>query len=264
MINNIITKAKHTLKEHNIEEFLADYYYNYLQEENIYNEKTYNQGINQLIQGKPIQYIIGNVNFYGNIIKVNKNVLIPRFETELLIEKTINYIKKLYPNQNNLTLADLGTGSGCIAITLKKFFPTIKIDAYELSPKAISVALENAKTNNTPINIIKHDITKPLPAYYDIIISNPPYIANDETIMDIVKNNEPHMALYAKNNGLYFYEQILKNMQPKSKYLIAFEIGMNQGKQIKDIAYKYLDNPTISIEQDYSNKERYIFIYKTE
>ena len=82
--------------------------------------------------------------------------------------------------------------------------------------------------------------------------------------MDIVKNNEPHMALYAKNNGLYFYEQILKNMQPKSKYLIAFEIGMNQGKQIKDISYKYLDNPTVSIEQDYSNKERYIFIYKTE
>ena len=143
MTNNTITKAKQILKEHNIEESLADYYYNYLQEENIYNEKTYNQGINQLIKGKPIQYIIGNVNFYGNIIKVNKNVLIPRFETELLVEKTINYIKKLYPNQNNLTIADLGTGSGCIAITLKKFFPTIKIDAYELSAKAISVAIEN-------------------------------------------------------------------------------------------------------------------------
>lgn len=121
MTNNTITKAKQILKEHNIEESLADYYYNYLQEENVYNEKTYNQGINQLIKGKPIQYIIGNVNFYGNIIKVNKNVLIPRFETELLVEKTINYIKKLYPNQNNLTIADLGTGSGCIAITLKNF-----------------------------------------------------------------------------------------------------------------------------------------------
>ena len=96
MTNNTITKAKQILKEHNIEESLADYYYNYLQEENIYNEKTYNQGINQLIKGKPIQYIIGNVNFYGNIIKVNKNVLIPRFETELLVEKTINYIKKLF------------------------------------------------------------------------------------------------------------------------------------------------------------------------
>ena len=89
MTNNTITKAKQILKEHNIEESLADYYYNYLQEENIYNEKTYNQGINQLIKGKPIQYIIGNVNFYGNIIKVNKNVLIPRFETELLVEKTV-------------------------------------------------------------------------------------------------------------------------------------------------------------------------------
>lgn len=264
MTNNIIKKARNTLKKHNIEEQLADYYYNYLQKENIYNDKIYIKGINKLTKGMPIQYIIGNVDFYGNIIKVNKNVLIPRFETELLIEKTINYINKIFKNETNLSLVDLGTGSGCIAITLKKLLPNITIDAYEISKKAIHVAKENAEYNNVNINIINYDITTPLPKNYDIIISNPPYISFKEKIMDIVKKNEPHMALYAKNEGLYFYEQILKNLKTNKKYLIAFEIGMMQGKKIKNLANKYLDNPIVSIEKDYSNKNRYIFIYKSE
>ena len=97
---------------------------------------------------------------------------------------------------------------------------------------------------------------------YDVIISNPPYIRYDEEIMDIVKNNEPHLALYAQDNGLYFYKKILENISyiTKDKYLICFEIGYSQSTDIVDIANKYLTNIDISIEKDYSNRDRFIFI----
>ena len=97
---------------------------------------------------------------------------------------------------------------------------------------------------------------------YDVIISNPPYIAYDEEIMDIVKNNEPHIALYANNNGLYYYEEILKNIKniTKEKYLICFEIGSSQGKEVVDIANKYLNNVNIIIDKDYANLDRFVFI----
>ena len=101
----------------------------------------------------------------------------------------------------------------------------------------------------------------PLNKKYDLIISNPPYIAYDEEIMDIVKNNEPHLALYADNEGLYYYEQILKNVKDylKKDYLIAFEIGYKQAKKIDLLAHKYL-NCSVTIEKDLYGKDRYVFI----
>ena len=98
---------------------IANYYLKYLKNNNLYSKETYQQGIKQLQEGKPIQYIIGNVDFYGNIINVNENVLIPRFETELLVEKTIKYINQHFKNKK-LNIIDFRTGSGCIAIALKK------------------------------------------------------------------------------------------------------------------------------------------------
>jgi len=238
------------------------YYLNYLKKENLYNEKIYQKGIKKLNKGYPVQYIIGNVDFYGNIIKVNKNVLIPRFETEQLIEKTTKYINQIFKKEN-IKIIDLGTGSGCIAITLKKIFPNSKIDAIDISKKALNIAQKNAKANNTKINFKKQSMEKKLKDEYDIIISNPPYLKKDEKIMDIVKKNEPKKALYAKNEGLYFYEKIIKNLKDKqNKYLLAFEIGENQSEKIKKIANKYLQNIKIIIEKDYNNKNRFIFIIK--
>ena len=98
---------------------------------------------------------------------------------------------------------------------------------------------------------------------YDLIISNPPYISYDEEVMESVKKYEPHLALYADNNGLYYYKEILKNISKnlKEKYIIAFEIGMNQAESISNIARKYLDNIKIVVEKDLSNKDRYLFIF---
>lgn len=232
----------------------------YLKETGNNQEIDYDKVLCELKAGKPIQYIIGNVNFYGNTIEVNESVLIPRFETELLVEKTITKIKKYFPNQK-VSIIDLGTGSGCIAISLKKNLDAT-VDALDISKDALKVAKTNAKKNNAVINFINDDMTTYQRKKYDIIISNPPYIRFDEPIMDIVKNNEPSIALYAKEDGLYYYRKILENIKniTNDKFLICFEIGLNQSTAIVDIAKKILDNVSITVEKDYSDKERFIFI----
>lgn len=217
-------------------------------------------GIKRLINGEPVQYIVGNVDFYGYKINVNKNVLIPRFETEELIFKTINLIKK---NLNeNIKVLDIGTGSGCISIALKKEIPGLDITAVDISEDALVVAKNNALENNCEINFIKSDLFNNIGDKYDLIISNPPYISYDEQIMDIVKKNEPHLALYAKNNGLYFYEEIIKNSSNylNDKNIIAFEIGYLQANEIKKMAHKYYPNSNIIIEKDMQEKDRFVFI----
>ena len=210
----------------------------------------------KLAAGLPVQYIVGNVDFYGITLKVNEDVLIPRFETEELVSKVIQYAA----NFKNPSIVDIGTGSGTIAITLKKKL-TSSVTATDISKKALNVAKENALENNASINFKEGNLLEPLTEKYDIVVSNPPYIAYDEEIMDVVKNNEPHLALYAPNNGIYYYEEILKNIKKylNDKYLIAFEIGESQGKKIQELSKKYLDNEAV-IEKDLSGRDRFAFI----
>ena len=217
------------------------------------------EGIKSLENGIPVQYIVGNVNFYGNTINVNENTLIPRFETELLVEKTIKLINKYFDRK--VDILDIGTGSGCIAITLNKELDS-NVTAVDISDKALDVARENNKIKNTNVNFYKSDVFSNVNDKYDVIISNPPYIAYDEKIMDIVYNNEPHSALFADNNGLYFYEKILSECSNylNNKFIIAFEIGYKQGLLIEELANKYLDNVSVTIQKDYSNKDRFVFI----
>jgi len=236
-----------------------EYLKKYIKENNL-DDNYYQECLKKLESGTPIQYIIGNVDFYGNIIKVNQSVLIPRFETELLVDKTINKIKKIFNNQK-IDILDLGTGSGCIAITLKKETNS-NVDALDISIDALEVAKENSKDNNVEINFINKDMSTYKEKKYDVIISNPPYIKYDEEIMDIVKNNEPHLALYASDEGLYFYKHIIDNIPyiTKEEYLVCFEIGYTQAEQIIEYANNKLNNISINVEKDYSNKDRFIFI----
>lgn len=206
----------------------------------------------------PVQYIVGNVNFYGYDFFVNKNVLIPRFETEELVDRTIKLIKK---NISNPKIVDLGTGSGCIAITLSKELDVF-VDAVDISSDALEVAKRNCINNNASVNYYLGNMLEPLCNKYNVIISNPPYISYDEEIEDIVKSNEPNIALYADNDGLYFYEEILKNCKKylEDKFIIAFEIGFTQGDKVKELALKYLDDIDVYIEKDLSDRDRYVFI----
>ena len=227
-------------------------------------ENKLKKGLKQLNKGLPTQYIVGNVSFYGYTINVNKNVLIPRFETEELVENTLKYINKYF--KGNLNVLEIGTGSGCISIALKKENSNLNITSTDISKKALKMAKNNAKLNNVDINFVNTNIYDGINDKFDIIISNPPYIAYDEKIEDIVYNNEPHLALFADNNGLYFYEEILKNIKNilKNKYLIAFEIGESQANDIKKIANKYLPNSKIIVKKDMQHRNRMIFIHNFE
>ncbi|MGM9882339.1 MAG: peptide chain release factor N(5)-glutamine methyltransferase [Bacilli bacterium] len=220
-------------------------------------------GLRLLEDGKPVQYIVGNVDFYGNTIKVNESVLIPRFETELLVDKTIKLINKYF--NKKVDILDIGTGSGCIAITLDKLL-NCNIDGIDISDKALVVAKKNNKINGTNVQFYQSDIFTNVNKKYDVIISNPPYISRDEKIMDIVYNNEPHTALYADDNGLYFYDKILRDCKNylKNRFIIAFEIGCKQGSSVKRIANKYLTNTYITIEKDYNGMDRFVFIVSKE
>lgn len=221
----------------------------------------------QLIEARkanyPLQYIIGSISFLGLDIAVNENVLIPRFETEDLVYRTIQYINKYFSKNKTLSIVDLGTGSGCIAIALKKAFPLAIVDAVDISSEAINLAKKNARKNKVNINFYLGNMLDPLDRKYDIIISNPPYIDKDEQIEEIVLKNEPHLALFAPNKGLYYYEEILNN---SIKYLnknsmIAFEIGYKQGQWIKKYAKKVFPQSLLKLEKDLANKDRFIFIY---
>ena len=226
----------------------------------IHKEDNLEEAIKRLEAGEPVQYIVGDVDFYGNILKVNKNVLIPRRETEELVEKTKKYIKK-YLNEN-ISIIDIGTGSGCIPISLKKLLPNTTITAVDISPEALEVARDNAQLNNVDIAFLQSDVFSNVTNKYDCIISNPPYIRYDEEIMDIVKQNEPHLALFAEDNGLYFYKKIINESDKylNKRFVIAFEIGEEQGQDIINIAKNKYPNAKVILEKDLQHFDRFIFI----
>ncbi len=218
--------------------------------------------IKNIKNGIPIQYALNSVNFYGLDFYVDERVLIPRFETEELVYNTDLYLKKYF--DNNIKILDLGTGSGCIGLTLKHLNNNYDITLSDLSPYALEVASKNSNSLKLDVKIIESDLFKEINDKYDCIISNPPYIGENDEVDDIVSKNEPHMALYADNNGLDYYERILKDVSNyvNDKYLIAFEIGSNQKEDIIDLINKYLKDVKVITKQDMSKRDRMVFIFK--
>ena len=217
--------------------------------------------IKKLNNGYPVQYLLEKTNFYGYMLLVNKNVLIPRYETETLIENTINYLKEL--DLTSANLIDIGTGSGAIAITLKKELPNLNITALDISRKALKVAKKNAKLNNVLINFLKKDIFKyELPQNMSVIISNPPYIEEDSNFSQNILF-EPAKAIFVSNkNPLIYYERILKISKNKltTKHLIGFEIDEDHGKELVNLAKEYYPLDKVILKQDLTGKDRYLFI----
>ena len=231
----------------------------------------------QLEQEVPLQYIIGKTEFYGLPFVVNKHVLIPRPETEELVAwvvsessrfKTFNTSTKQTTETKQLKILDIGTGSGCIPISLKKQLPFAKISAIDISKEALSVAKKNAVLNNVDIHFILQDILKTvaLDQHYDIIISNPPYVRELEKkeLKNNVLKNEPHVALFVENdNPLIFYDKIAelaKNYLNKNG-LLFFEINQYLGTETIDLVNKKgLKN--IQLKKDMFGNDRIIVASK--
>lgn len=224
-------------------------------------EKLYKSSLEALKENKPIQYVIGNVNFYGLKFIVNKNVLIPRFETEELVEQVVEYTKDL--NKDKIKILDLGCGSGAIGLTLKSILKDSEVTLVDISKEALEVAKLNANNLNLDVTFIESDwFSNVKLEQYDIIVSNPPYIRTDEEIEEIVKNNEPFLALYGGVDGLDCYRKVLANIKPylNNKFLIAFEIGESQKEGIYDIVNKYLKDIEITCKKDLYGRNRMIFV----
>lgn len=221
----------------------------------------YKEELKALEEGRPVQYVTGKVNFYGNQFLVNKNVLIPRFETEQLVEKTIEYIKKYFDDK--ISIIDLGCGSGAIGLTLSKKLKNVDVTLLDISRDALNVAYRNALYLEVDANFIESDMFSKVAKKYDVIISNPPYIKTNEEIEDIVKNNEPHLALYGGDNGLDLYDKILKDIKyhMNDKCLVAFEIGQTQGQDIYNLIQKYLPGSIVEIKKDLAGRDRMVFIF---
>ena len=221
--------------------------------------KTLEEGISMLNKGIPLQYIVGNVEFYNYTFNVDNRVLIPRFETELLVDKLIKRVKNKY--NKKIDILDLCSGSGCIGITLDKELDA-NVLCSDISSDALEVLGENKKLNNSNVKYVLSDLFSNIDGVFDVIVSNPPYISYDEEIDDIVKNNEPSISLYASSDGLYYYEEILKNISKylKKEYIIAFEIGHTQGEDIVNLVYKYLGDVIVEVEKDYNLRDRFVFV----
>lgn len=208
----------------------------------------------------PVQYLIGNVSFYGYPINVDERVLIPRFETEILVEKTINLIKEKKLEMANVL--EVGTGSGCISIALKKMLNNLNITAVDISESALDLAKSNAKMNEVEINFLQEDIFRYKPNQkYDILISNPPYISR-KLIIDPKTKYEPQNAIYAEDDGLAFYKYLIINYQEfvNDRFVMAFEIGEEQGEQLIKLVNEAIPKSFVSVEKDLSNRNRYLFI----
>jgi len=224
-----------------------------------YKKDYTEQDLLKLEEGYPVQYIVGHVDFCGIKLKVNQNVLIPRFETEYLVELVSEYYQTYLPKKSNVL--EIGTGSGAIAIALLKKNPDLIITATDICPKALAVAKENAQKHQT-ISFQISNLFENIDGCFDLIVSNPPYLSKQEDVPSIVKDFEPNKALYADYNGLAIILSILKE---SSQYLapnglLALEIGEQQAEYVENQAKKHYPKAKIWLKKDLQNRFRYLFI----
>ena len=255
-------------KEESLAKFLLMYmldetseqFSNKLSEElSVEQENRYFDLINKNInEDTPLSHLVGFDYFYDRKFKVTRDVLSPRIETEELIYKVLEYIKK--SKKDSFKILDLCTGSGIIAITLKKEIVEkyTEIVASDISEKALSIAIENANNNNANITFIKSDLFDNISGKFDLIISNPPYISYKDkiTIKDNVLKYDPHLALFAEEDGIYFYRKIIENaVHYLSKDgVIFFEIGYDQKEKIFELGKN--NNFITTVYKDINNRDR--------
>lgn len=224
----------------------------------------FNNGINLLLQKKPLAQVLGYSYFYGYKFKINEDVLIPRYETEELVMQLLIEIDNFFENKE-VTAADIGTGSGAIAISLMKETKNIKMFATDISQKALLLAKENSLLQNVEIDFLEGDMLEPLidkNIKLDLLISNPPYIPKDEKLDISVKDYEPAVALFGGEDGLSYYRKIFENCKKilNKKFMMAFEIGYNQKEEIRKLAEKYFEDFEFNCFKDINKKDRIVII----
>ena len=244
----------------------SDLYLNYEKEIDPEVLKAFNAGLERLLNNEPLQYILGYQWFYGYKIKVNEDVLIPRYETEELVANVLADSDYYFPDREIIEIADVGTGSGAIALALKLEEPRFNMHASDISEKALAVAEENSRTLGCEIDWLCGDMLQPLidnNIKLDILVSNPPYIPRQQEIQTSVKEFEPHVALFGGDDGLFFYRRIFEDAHKvlKEHSFMAFEIGYDEKDAIVAELKKFFPDDPYEILKDINGKNRMLFVY---
>ncbi|EGK6809725.1 TPA: peptide chain release factor N(5)-glutamine methyltransferase [Listeria monocytogenes] len=225
------------------------------------HEKQFEEDFARYLAGEPVQYILKTAPFYGYDFLVTEDVLIPRPETEELVACAEDFLKK----HSVKNVLDVCTGSGIIAIALKKAFPEISMTASDISALALAVAKKNALLLNADVRFVETDLLeafKQNEERFDMIVANPPYISEAEKaeMSDYVLKNEPSLALFAENDGLAIYERFVDNLQYvlNSSFWVGVEIGYTQGERVKQLFEKSYPHSTVIIHKDINSKDRYV------
>lgn len=271
-----LTWASSYLQTHGREELAARFFlqdlvsWNYtelmmrLQEDMPEEVRTrFTQGIEEIASGTPYQYVVGHAEFYGRRFDVTPATLIPRPETEELIEQVVARKKAMF-GQTPIKLADVGTGTGCIGVTLKLEMPEADVVAVDISGEALEEATKNAANLEAEVTFMQGDLTAPLEACsLDVFVSNPPYIAESEKVdmTDTVLAHEPHLALFAEEDGLYCYRRIIERLPVimKDKGLVAFEIGYMQGSAVSTLLQNAFPEAVVEVVADLNGRDRMVF-----
>ena len=227
-------------------------------------ESKYIEGVRRLLNDEPMNYVLGYSYFYGYKFIVNKDVLIPRPETEELVGLILSKYDEYFKDRR-INICDVGTGSGAIAIALKKEESKLNVFASDISLKALEVAKENAIKNKAEINFLSGSMLEPYiekKIKVDILVSNPPYIKNDENLESSVIDYEPHVALFGGDDGLKFYREILSNSKVilNEKGFIFFEMGFDQALNLTNLAKIYYPNSDVEVFKDINGKDRMLMI----
>lgn len=240
-------------------------YYEYDNEMDPEVYELFQAALQRLLKEEPLQHILGYEYFYGYKFKVNEDVLIPRPETEELVANVLADYDEYFHGQKVCAI-DVGSGSGAIAISLKKEENNLEMYASDISEKAVEVAKENAKTLEADVTFFVGDMLQPFidaNMKVDILVSNPPYIPVEEQMEKSVVDYEPHVALFGGEDGLKFYRMIFENAHKviKEKAILAFEMGYNQKEAMEKEARKYFPNDRMETVKDLNGKNRMFFIY---
>lgn len=216
-------------------------------------------------EGEPVQYIIGYEEFYGRPFAVNKEVLIPRPETEELVYHALQRIEKMFGDKL-VSLVDIGTGSGAIAVSMKIERPSLQVTATDIAQESLEVAKGNAATHGADISFIEGDLLAPFiekGQKFDVLLSNPPYIpeSDRETMSVVVTEHEPDRALFAGDDGLVLYRRFMEQLPHvmNEKAIIAFEVGAGQGELVAQLLRDTFPQASVEIINDINAKDRMVF-----
>ncbi|MGB7595273.1 MAG: peptide chain release factor N(5)-glutamine methyltransferase [Erysipelotrichaceae bacterium] len=279
-IRELLRTAEKELVKHDIPESYAKLMANelllqenrnlYLEMNNEADEKfttLFNTNIARLNTQEPFAYVLGTQYFYGRDFNVDARVLIPRPETEELVANMLADIDERFADRDDLVLADIGTGSGCLAISLKLEEPRLDVYAVDISVEALDLAKENAAKLGADIQFFAGDLLEPLKERkikVDILVCNPPYIPQDELLEESVKGFEPHVALFGGEDGLLFYKRVFEDAAGivNKGGMLGFEIGWNQAAFLLNLARESLPDDEIVVRKDISGKDRMLMIYR--